>query len=193
MTELALFLSPYCRRPGLLACPGLGFKLTPVWPSPNPMGYSFRSYHPGTTWDGGGVISCIWPVSGVFLGSTACVQARGLCVEQFRKSGGLHAVARRSAAYLHSLLSSARAWNRLEKPVSRSFFRYFPRQDTAECGPIAGRIRLGQCFLGPVFPWVRVSLAPRICLWATWLPHLHHIHSGTTAALQTLFRVLQDC
>lgn len=143
------------------------------------MGYSFRSYHQGTTWDGGGVISCIWPVSGVFLGSMACVQARGLCVEQFRKSGGLHAVARRSAAYLHSLLSSARAWNRLEKPVSRSFFRYcFHHVKTRQCGPIAGRIRLGQF----------VSLAPRICLRATWLhPHLRHIHSGTTGGRTNAF------
>lgn len=156
------------------------------------MGYSFRSYHQGTTWDGGGVISCIWPVSGVFLWSMACVQAGGLCVEQFRKSGGLHAVARRSAAYLHSLLSSARAWNRLEMPVSRSFFRYcFHHVKTRQN---VGRLQDGSDWAS-MFPWT--SLFP-------WPPGfvsrlLGYIHISATftaarlAALQTLFRVLQDC
>lgn len=59
-----------------------------------------------------------------------------------------------------------------------------PRQDTAECGPIAGRIRLGQYVSLDQF----VSLAPRICLTATWLhPHLRHIHSGTTGGLTNAF------
>ena len=148
------------------------------------MGYSFRSYpsryHLGWRWCN---FLHMARFPGVFLGSMACVQARGLCVEQFRKSGGLHAVARDAAAYLHSLLSSARAWNRLEGLSPGASFATV--STTSRHGNV-GRLQDGSDWAS-MFP-----LGPVGFLWAPGfvselLGYLRHIHSGTTGGLTNAF------